>query len=129
MLPHHHAGLEVFVEPGPGAHAALDRLDRHPVTVRDLSRLCSRGMQLHFRVRRALAETRERVMLRLAEDGGFRARQDEREARGQVGPRDGTDFGLREVGQWRVAVIEEGLRIELDLARWCREPGWRPVRT
>src|SRR5688572_3934713 len=33
VLAHHHAGIEVLVEPGAGAHAALGRFDRHPIAV------------------------------------------------------------------------------------------------
>ena len=65
----------------------------------------------------ALAQAGQCAALGLAEQRRFRAGQDEREARREVGPRFRTDLRLFEIGQWRVAVIEQGLREELDFAR------------
>ena len=45
----------------------------------------------------------------------------------KIGPRHRADLRLLEIGQWRVAVIEEGLRIELDLARGRCEAARRAV--
>src|SRR5262245_23560714 len=69
MLPHHHARIEVGVEAGPRAHARLGRLDRDPVAFGDPASLRRRGMQLDLGILGALAQTRERAVLRLAEHG------------------------------------------------------------
>src|SRR5262245_50400306 len=74
-------GVEVVVQPGAGAHAARWRLDRHPVAIGNPARLRRRGMELHFGMRDALAQTRQRVVLGLAEQRRFRARQDQWETR------------------------------------------------
>src|SRR5439155_25154077 len=48
MLADHDARVEVVVEPGAGAHAALRGLDRHPLAGGNAARLRRCGMQLDF---------------------------------------------------------------------------------
>jgi hypothetical protein len=74
-------------------------------------------MQLDFRIGGSPAQARQCTVLGLAEQRRLRARQDQREARREVGPRAGTHRRLGELGQRGIAVLEEGLRIELDFAR------------
>ena len=83
-------------------------------------------MQLHFRMQRAFAQTRQRTVLGLAKQCRFCARQNQREARSQIRPCDQPDRRLHEVWQWRIALLKEGLRIELDLARRRGETASRP---
>jgi hypothetical protein len=55
-------------------------------------------------------------MLGLAKRGRFRVGQNQWKLRGQIGPSDRADRRLGELRQRRVAVLEECLGIEFDLA-------------
>jgi len=61
MLADDDAGVEVVVEPGAGAH--LRGLDRQPVAIGDAARWRRCGTQLDFRMRGALVQAGQRVVL------------------------------------------------------------------
>src|SRR5687767_8121674 len=65
-----HAGIESIVDPGASAHAGLRGFDADPVAVGDSTRPRRLRMQVHLRIRGALTETRQRVMLGLAKQRG-----------------------------------------------------------
>src|SRR5262249_25210888 len=117
MLADRDAGIEVIVEPGAGSHTAVWRLDGHPVAIRDAADLRRCGMQLDLRIGSAFAKARELAMLSLAEQRRLGARQDQRKTRRQIGPRHRADPRLVELWQRRVAMLQKGLRVDLDLAR------------
>ena len=121
-------GSRLVVEPGAGAHAALRRLDRHPVAVAMPRACAASGCSSTSGSGARLRRLGSARCWRLAEQRRLRAGQDQREARRQVGPRHRADRRLLEIGQRRVAVVEEGLRIELDLARRRGEAARRAVR-
>ena len=84
------------------------------------------GMELDFGVRRAPAEARQAAVLAFAERkcSWRRSGSAGSARRGPAGAR--AHQRLREVGQRRVAVVEQRLRVELDLARSaCRSRGRR----
>src|SRR5207253_2008964 len=90
------ARVEIVVEARAGAHAAIGRLDRHPLADGDATRRGRARVQFDLWVERALAQARQRALLRLTEQGRLRAGQDEREARREIGPRHRADRRLLE---------------------------------
>ena len=117
VLANDYTRIEVLVQPRTGTYTALRRCNRYPVAVRDATCLRRRGVQFHFRMRGAVAQTGQCAMLSRTEKRWFRPGQDQREALHQIRPRHWAGLWLHEIGQGRVAVVEEGLRIEFDLAR------------
>ena len=83
-------------------------------------------MELDLRVHRLPAQAGQAAVLRLAEQVVLGRREDQRVARGQVGPRPRADERLLELGERRVPVLEQRLGVELDLARRRVEADRRP---
>src|SRR5438105_15737972 len=67
-------------------------------------------------------------MLGLAEKRRLGAAQDQRKAHRQVGSRYRADLWLLKLRQRRVALVEKGLRVKLNLARRRRKAARRAVR-
>src|SRR5256885_2117517 len=74
-------------------------------------------MHLHFRMRRVLAQARERPMLTFTKQSMLCAGQDQRKLHRKVRPCSWANHRFLEFRQGSVAVCQEGLRKELDLAR------------
>jgi hypothetical protein len=75
-----------------------------------------------LRVGHAAAHAGHVTVLGLAEPQGLRAGEDQGEALREVGPGSGARARFLELGQRRVPVIDQHLRVELDLARGRAEP-------
>src|SRR4029078_10604749 len=91
MLPHDDARIELLAEARPGAHATCRGAHADPIAVPNSARRCRWGIEFDLGIRCALAQARQRTMLGLAKQAGFRARQDQGERRSEVGASDRTD--------------------------------------
>ena len=126
MLAADDTWLQTFVEPGAGATAPCGVSIDHPVARGDATLGGGVRMQFDFRVAGALAQAGQGAVLALAELAALGAGQDQRVALGEIRPGEWADQRLLEVRQRRVAVIEEGLGVELDLTRRRGEAGGTP---
>ena len=121
MLADDDTRIELFTEARPGPHSAGRGAHINPISIPDAACRGRRGIQLDLRIQCALAQARQRTMLGLTKQTGLRARQDQREGRGQVGAGDRADGWFDKVRHGRIAVIKEGLGPEFDFPRGRRE--------
>src|SRR5262249_32583874 len=128
MLATHDARIKAVIEARASTHFALGGLNPHPIAIGDVA--CHRrlGVQLHFRMPRALAQTGQTTMLALAKKRVLDAGQDEWKPTHKIRPRPRTDHGFPVFRQRRMTVLQERLGIKFDLARRRGESSWDPIR-
>ena len=116
VLAYNNPRVKLIVQSGAYPHGSSRRLNIDPASGGNIARRCSFGVQFHFRMECALTQAGYGSMLGLAEDSWLCARQHKRKPRRQVWSCR-AHKGFLKVRESRMAMLEEGLRPELYLAR------------